>query len=74
MIDPWIEKALRMQRETQGHPTLTILKAALWLEKNTAKRRTMILPQLCRFTIWCSRLERKKRDEPYCASITCPKH
>ena len=33
MVDPWIEKALRMQRETECFPTLTILKAALWLER-----------------------------------------
>ena len=33
MVDPWIEKALRMQREAECFPTLTILKAALWLEK-----------------------------------------
>ncbi|MGH7926814.1 MAG: hypothetical protein ACREQV_03360 [Candidatus Binatia bacterium] len=33
MVDPWIEKALRMQRETESFPDLIILKAALWLEK-----------------------------------------
>jgi hypothetical protein len=33
MIDPWIEKASRMQRETECFPNVTILKAALWLEK-----------------------------------------
>jgi hypothetical protein len=33
MLDPWIEKAARMQRETECFPTVTILKAALWLEK-----------------------------------------
>jgi hypothetical protein len=36
MVDPWIEKALRMQRETECFPTVTILKAALWLEKKHA--------------------------------------
>lgn len=33
MVDPWIEKALRMQRQTECFPNVTILKAALWLEK-----------------------------------------
>ena len=33
MIGPWIEKASRMQRETECFPSVTILKAALWLEK-----------------------------------------
>jgi hypothetical protein len=33
MVDPWIEKALRMQSEAACFPTLTILKAALWLER-----------------------------------------
>jgi hypothetical protein len=33
MVDVWIEKALRMQRETECFSTITILKAALWLEK-----------------------------------------
>ena len=33
MVDPWIEKALRMKCETECFPNLTILKAALWLEK-----------------------------------------
>jgi hypothetical protein len=33
VFNPWIEKALRMQRETECFPTVTILKAALWLEK-----------------------------------------
>jgi hypothetical protein len=33
MVDPWIEKAVRMQRETECFPTVTILKAALWLEQ-----------------------------------------
>lgn len=33
MIDPWIEKALRMQRQTECFPIVTILKATLWLEK-----------------------------------------
>jgi hypothetical protein len=33
MADLWIEKAVRMQRETECFPTITILKAALWLEK-----------------------------------------
>jgi hypothetical protein len=37
MVDPWIEKALRMQRETECFPTLTILKAALWLEEKHAE-------------------------------------
>ena len=40
MLDSWIEKAAQMQRETECFPTLTILKAALWLEKNIRKRRT----------------------------------
>ena len=34
MADPWIEKAVRMQRETECFPSVTILKATLWLEKN----------------------------------------
>jgi hypothetical protein len=33
MFDPWVEKAVRMQRETECFPNVTILKAALWLEK-----------------------------------------
>jgi hypothetical protein len=33
IVDPWIEKALRMQRETESFSTLTVLKAALWLEE-----------------------------------------
>jgi hypothetical protein len=33
MLDPWIDKALQMKRETECFPTVTILKAALWLEK-----------------------------------------
>lgn len=37
MIDPWIKKALRMQRETECFPTVTILKAALWLEEKHAE-------------------------------------
>jgi hypothetical protein len=36
MVDPWLEKALQMQRETECFPTVTILKAALWLEKKHA--------------------------------------
>jgi hypothetical protein len=32
MVDPVIEKALRMQRKTECFSTITILKAALWLE------------------------------------------
>lgn len=34
MADPWIEKAVRMQRATECFPNITILKATLWLEKN----------------------------------------
>jgi hypothetical protein len=37
MVDPWIGKASQMQRETECFPTLTILKAALWLEKKHAE-------------------------------------
>jgi hypothetical protein len=37
MVDPWIEKALQMERETRSLPTLTVLKAALWLEKKHAE-------------------------------------
>jgi hypothetical protein len=33
MTDPWIEKAWRMQRETECLSNVTILKAALSLEK-----------------------------------------
>ena len=33
MVDPWIEKAWHMQRDTECFPNVTILKAALWLEK-----------------------------------------
>ena len=33
MVDPWIEKALRIQRETECLSTITILKTALLLEK-----------------------------------------
>ena len=33
MVDPWIEKAWRMQRETECLSTVSILKAALSLEK-----------------------------------------
>ncbi|HEX2227094.1 MAG TPA: hypothetical protein VHM64_08125 [Candidatus Binatia bacterium] len=37
MADPWIDRALQMQRETECFPTVTILKAALWLEKKHAE-------------------------------------
>jgi hypothetical protein len=37
MIDPWIEKAAFMQRDTECYPNVTILKAALWLEKKHAE-------------------------------------
>lgn len=33
MVDPWIEKAWHMQRDTESFPNVTILKAALWLEE-----------------------------------------
>jgi hypothetical protein len=33
MVDPWIEKAWRMQRETECLSNVSILKAALSLEK-----------------------------------------
>ena len=33
MLDPWIERAVRMQHDTECFPNVTILKAALWLEK-----------------------------------------
>ena len=33
MVDPWIEKASRMQRETECLSNVSILKAALSLEK-----------------------------------------
>ena len=33
IFDPWIEKAWQMYRETECFPNITILKAALWLEK-----------------------------------------
>lgn len=33
IVDPWIEKALRMQCQAECLPNVTILKAALWLEK-----------------------------------------
>lgn len=33
MVDPWIEKAWHMQRDTECFPNVTVLKAALWLEK-----------------------------------------
>jgi hypothetical protein len=33
MVDPWIEKAWRMQRETEYLSNVSILKAALSLEK-----------------------------------------
>ena len=33
MVDPWIEKAWRMQRETKCLSNVSILKAALSLEK-----------------------------------------
>ena len=33
MSAPWIQKASRTQRETECFPSVTILKAALWLEK-----------------------------------------
>jgi hypothetical protein len=37
MFDPWVEKALCMQRETECFPIVTILKVALWLEKKHAE-------------------------------------
>jgi hypothetical protein len=37
MGDPWIDKALQMQRQTECYPSVTILKAALWLEKKHAE-------------------------------------
>jgi hypothetical protein len=33
MVDPWIEKAVGMQSQAECFPNVTILKAALWLEK-----------------------------------------
>ena len=33
MVDPWIEKAWHLHRQTECFPNITILKAALWLEK-----------------------------------------
>ncbi|MGH7823675.1 MAG: hypothetical protein ACREQ7_00630 [Candidatus Binatia bacterium] len=33
VFHPWIEKAWQMHRQTECFPNVTILKAALWLEK-----------------------------------------
>lgn len=41
MVDPWIEKARRMQREMECLSSVSILKAALSLEKK-AERDTRL--------------------------------
>jgi hypothetical protein len=33
MVNPWIAKGWQMQRQAECFPNVTILKAALWLEK-----------------------------------------
>lgn len=37
VLDPWIEKAWRLYRETECFPDATVLKAVRWLEEKHRK-------------------------------------
>lgn len=54
MVDPWMDKAWRMQRETECLSNVSILKAALSLEKKQNEAPDYDTQRSFRFIIWCS--------------------
>jgi hypothetical protein len=64
MLDSWIEKAAQMQRETECFPTLTILKAALWLEKKYQEAPHYDLAAIISLHYLVLALRKKDRGRP----------
>jgi hypothetical protein len=69
MVDPWIEKAWHMQRDTECFPNITILKAALWLEKKQKEASHYDTAAVISLHYLVLALRKKGKGGPYCVSI-----
>ena len=69
MVDPWIEKAWRMQRETECLSNVSILKAALSLEKQQNETLDYDTAAVISLHYLVPALRKKIRAGLYCVSI-----
>lgn len=69
MVDPWMDKAWRMQRETECLSNVSILKAALSLEKKQNEAPDYDTQRSFRFITSLSgaRTEKKREGAAYSA-------
>ena len=72
MVDPWIEKAWRMPRETECLSNVSILKAALSLEKMQNEAPARLRYRSGHFApLSGARTEKKREGAAYTARALC---